>query len=138
MATLYDLELLESNNFIHMFLTNGTSPSLRLLREQKEMAVAMGEIGEKIIHDLGDPSTDIGKSYKRLEDLEGDMRKVMKKVGIAAEEVEKADAIFKRSPESLDSLNEDEHETIQGYWLKKKECIAELTALGYTFQELFS
>ena len=138
MANLYDLELLESNNFIHMFLTEGTSPSLRLLREQKEMAGAMGEVGAKIIHDLEDPSTDLGKSYQRLESLESDMRASMKKIGISSELADKANTIFKRSPESLDELNEDEHQVIQDYWIKKKSCIAEMTKLGYTFQELFS
>ena len=138
MANLYDLELLESNNFIHMFISNGVSPSLRLLREQKDMAGAMGEVGAKIIHDLEDPTTDLGKSYHRLESLEKDMLKVMKTVGITAADAEKANTIFKRSPESLEALKEDEHQVILDYWLKKKQCIGELTKLGYSFQELFS
>ncbi len=138
MASLYDLELQESNNFIHLFLTDGASPSLKLLREQKEMAGSMGEVGEKIIHDLDDPKSDLGKSYKRLEDLERDVQEVMKQISLTKELADKANTIFSHNPASLDDLDDADRSAVQDYWIKKKMCIAELTKRGYTYQELYS
>lgn len=138
MATLYDLELQESNNMIHLFVENGLSASLRLLRDQKDMAGAMGEIGAKIIHDLEDASTDLGKSYARLTSLEKDVQEAMAKIELTQELAVKAHSVFQRNPSSLDDLNDQERAVIQDYWIKKKACIAELTKKGYEYKELFS
>jgi hypothetical protein len=138
MATLYDLELQESNNFIHLFLMDGVSPSLRLMRDQKEMAPSLGDAGTAIIAMLDDPKTDIGRSFARLGALEGDVLTVMKSTGMTKDLAERAQAIFQRNPEGLDKLSDVERSSIQDYWIKKKMCITELLNKGYTQQELYS
>jgi hypothetical protein len=138
MANLNDLELLESNNFIDILVANGTSPSLRLLREQKDMAGMLGEVGVKILHDLADTTTDLGKSFARLELIEAAVRKTMGAVGMTTDMATKAKDIFNRSPNTLDELSDPERSAVQDYWIKKKTAIAELTKQGFTFQELFS
>ena len=123
---------------IYLFLADGVSSSLRLLRDQKEMAASLGEAGAKIAHDLDDPTTEIGKSFALLASLEKDTVAVMQQTGMTKEIAEKAQNIFKRNPSSLEDLDDTERAVIQDYWIKKKSCIAELVKKGYNYKELYS
>ena len=138
MANLYDLELQESNNFIHLLLKSGESPSLRLFRDQMEMSAAMGPAGEEIVKSLQDPSSEMGKSFKRLNDIEEAVKEVMRANDISSEEAEKAEAVFKRSPATMEDLSKDDQNLIKEYWIKKKMCVSGLVQKGFTYQEIFS
>ena len=138
MANLYDLELQESNNFVYLLIQNGESPSLKLLRDQKEMSAAMGPVGEEIVKSLEDPTSEIGKSFKRLNDLEHDVQDIMQKSGMTTELAKSASDIFKHTPSSLGDLNDKERSNLKDYWIKKKTCISMLIQRGYSYPELFS
>lgn len=138
MATLYDLELQESNNFIHTLLEHGQSPALKLMREQMTLSASMGEAGQMILKELEDPNSELGKSFARLNTLEQDVIQVMHDIGLPVELASQANTIFSSNPESLETLNEQERKIMSEYWLKKKSCIQQLLAKGYTYEELFS
>lgn len=138
MATLYDLELQESNNFIHALREKGVTPAITLLDDQKKMAETMGDVGKEMLAQFNDPNSDIGKSYQRLQDLKKDVGEVMDSVGLTTELANAAQDIFNKNPESLSELTEEERNTINTYWLKKKTIIVFLLKKGYTHEELFS
>jgi hypothetical protein len=138
MATLYDLELQESNNFIHALMKNGDTPASMLMADQRKMAETMGDAGKEILAQLDDPNTDIGKSVKRLNEMKTDIIETMKTTGMTAELAVEAQDIFNKNPESLTALNEDERSVINTFWLKKKTCIILLLQKGYNHEELFS
>ena len=137
MASLYDLELQESNNFIHALVQDGTTPALKLLNEQFEMAKTMGDVGKEMLAQFEDPNSDISKSCMKLRSLKTDINETMAKVGLTREAAEEALKIFNTSPESLQSLEEAQRGVIQSYWLKKKTIIVLLLNKGYTHEELF-
>ncbi len=138
MATLYDLELQESNNMIHLFLQNGVSASLKLFRDQIEMAGSLGEAGAKIISDMNDPATDLGKSFAKLQALEKDVKELMVQMSLSQDLAERAQKVFQRNAASLEDLDDAERSAVSDYWIKKKSCTAELIKRGYTYQELYS
>lgn len=138
MATLYDLELQESNNFIHALMQNGMTPALKLLQDQKQMAAGMGDVGKEMLAQFEDTSSDIGKSFKKLEDLQNDIVDAMNSVGMTTLLAQTAQDIFNTSPESLSALDDEKRNVINTYWLKKKTIIVMLLKKGYTHEELFS
>lgn len=138
MATLYDLELQESNNFIHLLLKEGESASLKLFRDQMEMSAQMGPAGAEIVNTLKDPKTDMGKSYKRLEELEKATKEAMAKAGMTAAIAQKASDILTKKPLALSDISEDDQKAVEDYWIKKKMCVALLVQMGYTYQEMYS
>jgi methyl-accepting chemotaxis protein len=138
MATLYDLELQESNNFIHALMQEGSTPALKLLNDQKQMAAGMGDVGKEMLAQFDDPNSDIGKGFNRLVQLQKDIVQVMSDTGLTTEVARAAQDIFNTSPESLSTLSDDQRNTINTYWTKKKTCIVLLLKRGYTHEELFS
>lgn len=138
MATLYDLELQESNNFIHALIANGSTPALKLILDQKKQAASMGEAGKELLKQIEDDKSEMGKSFKRLQSLEKDIQESMKKVKLAPTVAKEAESIFNKSPETLKSLPEDQQKIVNEYWLKKKSVIVLLLQKGYTHEELFS
>lgn len=138
MATLYDLELQESNNFIHPLMQNGVTPALTLLSQQREMAVGMGDTGKEMLAQFDDQNSEIGKAFFRLQALQKDIVATMEQVGLTQDLAKAAQDIFAKSPESLSVLPEPDRVTISSYWLKKKACIVVLLKKGYTHEELFS
>lgn len=138
MASLYDLELHESNNFIHSLSGNGQPLSLKLMEDQKMSFAAMGEAGKAILAQIDDPNSEMGKSYKRLKDLETDLKKVMAETGATSEGAKLAQDILTKNPQSLSDLTEEERKCVSDYWMKKKSIVEKLFAKGYTAVELFS
>ncbi len=138
MATLYDLELQESNNFIHALMQDGVVPALKLMEDQKQMAAGMGDVGKEMLAQFDDPNSDIGKGYVRLKQLQKDIVEVMNDTGLTKEIAKSAQDIFNTSPESMSTLGDEERSTINAYWTKKKTCIVLLLKRGYTHEELFS
>ncbi len=138
MATLYDLELQESNNFIHALMQEGSTPALKLLSDQKQMAATMGDVGKEMLAQFDDPNSEIGKGYTRLVQLQKDIVEVMNESGLTTEVARAAQDIFNTSPESMSRLSDDQRNTINAYWTKKKTCIVLLLKRGYTHEELFS
>jgi len=138
MATLYDLELQESNNFIHALMSEGSTPALKLLSDQKQMAATMGDVGKEMMAMFDDPNSEIGKGYTRLAQLQKDIVAVMAEIGLTTEVARAAQDIFNTSPDSMSILSDDQRNTINTYWTKKKTCIVLLLKRGYTHEELFS
>jgi hypothetical protein len=62
----------------------------------------------------------------------------MEVVGLTSELAIAAQDIFNTNPESLTTLKEEDRNTINTYWLKKKTCIVLLLKKGYNHEELFS
>jgi hypothetical protein len=138
MATLYDLELQESNNFIHALMHDGSAPALKLLSEQKQMAANMGPAGEEMLKQFNDDTSEMGKALKRLEQLKQDIVDVMAQNGMTSALATQANDIFAKSPESFTALSDEERKVINDYWLKKKTIILVLLQKGYSHEELFS
>ncbi|KKQ95448.1 MAG: hypothetical protein UT66_C0001G0033 [candidate division CPR2 bacterium GW2011_GWC1_39_9] len=138
MASLYDLELQESNNFIHSLADNGKCPAYKLIMDQKAMAASMGSAGEELLRQFDDTTSDIGKTLSRLESLEKDIKEAMDRAAMASDLAIAANNIFSKSPETFISLSPDDQEVIKSYWLKKKGITMDLLAKGYTPEELFS
>lgn len=138
MATLYDLELQESNNFIHALMNDGMTPALKLMQDQIKMFEGMGEAGEAALKELKDPESDMGKNYQRLQKLQQEIKNVMQMTQMTAELAQKANQIFSQNPPSLSSLSDEDRQVIRDYWLKKKMCIVALLKKGFTYEELFS
>lgn len=138
MASLYDLELEDSNNFIHAIIGNGQTPALKLMLDQKEQFAAMGDVGADLIKQFEDASSDIGKSFKRLNDLEKDIQAAMAQVHVTSDLAARANSIFAGSPDSLRDLSEEDQNIVKEYWLKKKSIVEILIHKGYTPEELFS
>mgnify|MGYP001411155822 CR=1 FL=1 len=138
MATLYDLELQESNNFIHALISNGVPPALKLMKEQVVMFEGMGDAGAQLLKELDDENSEMGKGYKRLIAMEKDITEAMRVTEMTVDLAQKANDIFSKNPDSLKNLEDNERSIINDYWLKKKMCIQLLLQKGYTHQELFS
>lgn len=138
MASLYDLELQESNNFIHALVDNGKSPALKLILDQKEQFAAMGDAAKVLLEQFEDENSELGKSLKKLNSLEGDIKEAMQQVGMTPELAAKANSIFSTSPESLSSLSPEDQDVIKDYWLKKKSIIVILLQKGYSHSDLFA
>lgn len=138
MATLYDLELQESNNFIHALMQDGSTPALKLLGDQKQMAATMGDVGKEMMAQFDDPNSEIGKGFGRLQQLQKDIQDVMKDTGLTSQIARAAQDIFNTSPESMSTLSDEQRNIINSYWTKKKTCIVLLLQKGYKHEELFS
>ena len=138
MASLYDLELQESNNFIHALVDNGKSPALKLILDQKEQFAAMGDAAKVLLAQFEDENSELGKSLKKLNSLEGDIKEAMQQVGMTPELAAKANSIFSTSPESLSILSQEDQDVIKDYWLKKKSIIVLLLQKGYSHSDLFA
>ncbi len=138
MASLYDLELQESNNFIHALMNNGETPAYKLMLDQKKQAEGMGEVGKQLLAQFEDPNNPASKSLWRLSELKDDIKRYMDQVGMSPELATGANNIFASNPESLNNLPEEEQKVITDFWIKKKSIIVMLLNKGYTHEELFS
>lgn len=138
MATLYDMELQESNNFILALEENGMTPALKLMDDQVKQAASMGPAGGELVAQLKDPNTSMGKSYLRLQEIKDAIADTMQKIGMTPEMAKEAHTIFSNNPESLTALSEEQRKVINNYWLKKKTCVVLLLKRGYSHEELFS
>ncbi|NMB57026.1 hypothetical protein GYA19_03760 [Candidatus Beckwithbacteria bacterium] len=138
MASLYDLELQESNNFIHALVDDGQLITLKLMEDQKKSFANMGEAGKTLLTQLEDPNSEMGANYAKLKAIEADIKVFMGEVGLACADAKKAMDILTQNPQSLQELSEDDKKTVSDYWLKKKTIVSKLIAKGYSEQELFS
>lgn len=138
MASLYDLELQESNNFIHALIGDGVTPALKLMEEQVTMAKSMGEAGVDLLKQLEDETSEMGKTMKRMKALSADIKAVMTQVGLDSGMATKANSVLTKGADSLSDLAEDDQKVVKDYWLKKKSIIVLLLQKGYTHEELFS
>ena len=138
MASLYDLELQESNNFIHYLMADGQPLSLKLMNDQLQQFKNMGEAGKEILAQMNDPESEMGKSLVKLKQLEKDLKAAMDELRLTAEQAVKANDILIKNPESLGTLDESDKKAVSDYWIKKKSIITKLTAKGYTAAELFA
>ena len=136
MATLYDLELQESNNFINAVMYNGETPTLRKMRLDLHEARNRGSL--ELVEKYENLGHELGVKLKRLTELESDMRSVMRKYNLTPELARQADRIFAKNPKTFQVLNENERQAISTYWIKKKSCLAYLFEYGYTPEEVFS
>lgn len=138
MASLYDLELHESNNFIHSLMSDGQPLSLKLMEDQISQFKAMGPTGAELLKQMEDPSTDMGKSVVRLKSLETDLKMMMTETKLTAVLAKEVNDILVKNPQSLEELTEEAQKLVKDYWLKKKTLIAKLLAKNYTAEELFA
>jgi len=138
MASLYDLELQESNNFIHALMNNGETPAYKLMLDQKKQAEGMGEVGKQLLAQFEDPNNPASKSLWRLSELKDDIKRYMDQVGMNSELATGANNVFASNPESLNNLPEEQQKVITDFWIKKKSIIVMLLNKGYTHEELFS
>lgn len=130
MASLYDLELQESNNLISALAAGGQPLSLKMMADMLSMPDMKTQ--------LEDPTTEMGKSYARMKQLEKDMIQIMKEEGMTTELAKEAQLILTRNPASIADLADKEKDVIQKYWLTKKGLMLKLQNKGYTAQEIFA
>ncbi len=138
MASLYDLELQESNNFIMSLVADGIPISLKLMEDQKSQFASMGAAGEEILKQMEDPTSDMGKNLVRLNQIKDSTQKYMKEVGMDASLAQKAQDILTKNPAGLSDLNDDDRSALRDYWIKKKTIISKMFNDGFTAEELFS
>lgn len=139
MASLADLEVQESNNFITAVIHNGETPELQQMREALDQARDQGSEGQGKVDEFLNQTTPAGACLKRLTELESDIRSAMHQVGLTPELAYQANQIFQDNPVSLTTLSDQNRQVITTYWIKKKSCIEKLTNQNdYTIEELFS
>lgn len=138
MASLYDLELQESNNFILALADNGKTPALKLIMDQRSQMEAMGDTASAMVAQFDDPNSEIGKGLVKLKQIENDIQQAMNQVGMTTELADKANKIFTSSPESLGDLSPEDQEVVKEYWLKKKSIILIMLQKGYSHEEIFA
>lgn len=138
MASLYDLEVQESNNLIHAFIHQGETPELARMRRELEEARRQAPEKLDLVNEYLDQESPLGSRLKRYTELESDIKLVMQINGLTSEIAQQADQIFSKQPMTFSGLSDDERQKLTTYWLKKKTCLADLLRRGYTHEEIFS